>query len=77
MPLFRLFFMSNKNRTSQENFFHLCFCHLVFNPKEQLVVMGTVFAVPCFIVIFPSDFICSEYRLYFVHDIEKNENEGQ
>ena len=49
----------------------------MFNPKEQLVVMGTVFAVPCFIVIIPSDFICSEYRLYFVHDIEKNENEGQ
>ena len=25
--------------------------------------------MPCFIVIIPFDFISSEYRLYFVHDI--------
>ena len=25
--------------------------------------------MPCFVVIIPFDFISSEYRLYFVHDI--------
>ena len=48
----------------------MCFCYLVFNPKEPLVVKDIVFVYShVFIVIIPFDFISSEYRLFFVRDI--------